>query len=69
MLKTLWKSTVFCEESYNASPHDLALLVIVVFNQKKIDKDNIENIIKKNYIGKHCSNPLCFKEKKYKAKF
>jgi hypothetical protein len=24
---------------------------------------------KKKHVGKHCSNPQCFKEKTYKAKF
>jgi len=26
-------------------------------------------IIKKNHMGEHCSNPQCFKEKNYEAKF
>jgi len=25
--------------------------------------------MKKNHAGKHCSNPQCFKEKKYKTQF
>jgi hypothetical protein len=29
---------VFCKESYNTSPHDLALLVIVTLNQINIKK-------------------------------
>jgi len=59
---------VFCEESYSASLHDLTLPVIVILNQinikKKFDKDNFEKIIrKKNYGGRHCSNPQCFVRK------
>jgi glutaminase len=26
-------------------------------------------ITKKNHVGEHCSNPHCFKEKNYEAKF
>jgi hypothetical protein len=39
---------------------------------KIIMKKNIKKIIekgKKPCVGKHCSNPQCFKEKNYKAKF
>jgi len=43
------------------------------YEKNKIDKDNSENkikkIIKKTYMGKHSSNPQCFKEKNYKVKF
>jgi hypothetical protein len=28
MLETLWQFTVFCDESYNASPLDLSLFVM-----------------------------------------
>jgi len=28
-----------------------------------------KKIIKKNHVGKYYSNPQCFKEKNYKAKF
>jgi hypothetical protein len=28
MLETLWQFTVFCDESYSASLHDLALFVM-----------------------------------------
>jgi len=43
---------------------------VVILNQldiknNKIDKDNF----KKNHVGEHCSNPQCFKEKNYEAKF
>jgi len=42
---------VFCDETYNASPHNLALFVIVILKQlnikKKIDKDNFEKNYKK----------------------
>jgi len=31
MLETLWQFTVFYDESYSASPHDLALF-IMTFN-------------------------------------
>ena len=52
MLETLQQFTVFCDESYNASPHDLVLFVIVILNQlniqkNKIDKDNFEKNHKK----------------------
>jgi len=46
---------------------------VVVLNQlniknNKIDKDNFEkHHNKKNHVGKHCSNPQCFKEKNYEA--
>jgi len=47
------------------------------YEKNKIDKDNSGKKIKtnhkkkkkKNHVGKHCSNPQCFKEKNYKAKF
>jgi hypothetical protein len=48
---------------------------VVILNQlniknNKIDKDNFEKIItKKNHVWEHCSNPQCFKEKNYEAKF
>jgi hypothetical protein len=47
---------------------------VVILNQlniknNKIDKDNFEKNHKKNHVGEHCSNPQCFKEKNYKAKF
>jgi len=58
------------------SPH----IIIIILNQlniKKIipTKIILEKIIKnknknkKNHVGKHCSNPQCFKEKNYKVKF
>jgi hypothetical protein len=43
--------------------------------KKKIYKDNSgkknKKTIKKKkkHVGKHCSNPQCFKEKNYNAKF
>jgi len=46
--------------------------------KKKINKDNFEKNHtkkktqkrgKKNHVEKYCSNPQCFKEKNYKAKF
>jgi hypothetical protein len=49
---------------------------VVILNQlniKKIKSTKIilKKIIKKhkNHMGKHCTNPKCFKEKNYKAKF
>jgi hypothetical protein len=51
---------VFCNESYNASPHDLALFVIVILKKlnikkNKIDKDNFEKNYKKK---KPCGESL-----------
>jgi hypothetical protein len=41
--------------------------------KNKIYQDNsgkkTKKIIKKNHVRKHCSNPQCYKEKNYKAKF
>jgi len=60
---------MFCEESYKASPHVLALLVIVILNQlnikkNKINKGNFKKVIrKKNHSRRHCSNPQCFVRK------
>jgi hypothetical protein len=34
---------------------------------EKKTKKSLKN--KKNHVGKHFSNPQCFKEKNYKAKF
>ena len=48
---------------------------VVILNQfniknNKIDKDNFEkNNKKKKSCREHCSNPQCFKEKNYEAKF
>jgi hypothetical protein len=48
---------------------------VVILNQlniknNKIDKDNFKkNHNKKNYVEEYCSNPQCFKEKNYEAKF
>jgi hypothetical protein len=47
---------------------------VVILNQlniknKGIDKDNLKKIIKKNHVGEYYSNPQCFKEKNYEAKF
>jgi hypothetical protein len=36
--------------------------------KQKLTK-TIKKIIKKNYVGKHCSNLQCSKEKNYKAEF
>ena len=42
---------------------------VVILNQlniknNKTDKNNFEkNHNKKNHVGKHCSNPQCFKER------
>jgi len=49
---------VFCDESYGASPHDLALFVITYncnsqpaqYYKNKIDKDNFKKIIRKKII-------------------
>jgi len=64
---------VFCDESYGASPHDLALFVMTCncnsqpaqYYKNKIDKDNFKKIIKKNHLEWHCSNPQC--EESYNA--
>jgi len=63
---------VFCDESYSASPHDLALFVMTCncnsqttqYQKNKIEKDNLKKIItKKNYAEKHYNNPQCFMSK------
>jgi hypothetical protein len=60
---------VFCDESYNASPHDLALFVIVILKQLNIKKIKLIKVIlkkiirKKNHVESHCSNPQCFVRK------
>jgi len=50
-----------------------AIVILNQFNIKnnKIDKDNFEKNHNKNKIHteKHYSNPQCFKEKNYNAKF
>jgi hypothetical protein len=54
---------VFCDESYSASPLDLALFVInyncnsqqLNIKKKKINKDNFEKIIRKK---KSCGETL-----------
>jgi hypothetical protein len=46
---------VFCDETYNVSPHDLTLFVmtcnynsqLVQYKKNKIDKDNLKKIIRK----------------------
>jgi hypothetical protein len=43
---------VFCDESYNASPHDLALFVIVILKQLNIKKIKLTKIILKKIIRK-----------------
>ena len=53
MLETLQQFTVFCDESYSASPHDLALFVMTCnynsqttqYQKNKIEKDNLKKII------------------------
>ena len=66
MLETLQQFIVFCDESYSASPHDLALFVmtcncnsqITQYQKNKIEKDNLKKIItKKNHAERDCSNP------------
>ena len=55
MLETLQQFTVFCDESYSASPHDLALFVMTCncnsqttqYQKNKIEKDNLKKIITK----------------------
>ena len=56
MLETLQQFTVFCDESYSASPHDLTLFVMTYncnsqttqYSKKnKIEKDNLKKIIYK----------------------
>ena len=49
---------MFCDESYSASPHDLALFVMtyncnaqpVQYAKNKINKDNFEKIIRKKIM-------------------
>jgi hypothetical protein len=43
---------VFCNESYNASPHDLALFVIVILKKLNIKKIKLKKIILKKIIRK-----------------
>jgi hypothetical protein len=43
---------VFWDESYNASPHDLALFVIVILKQLNIKKIKLTKIILKKIIRK-----------------
>ena len=58
MLETLQQFTVFCDESYSASPLDLALFVInyncnsqqLNIKKNKINKDNFEKIIRKKIM-------------------
>ena len=52
MLETLQQFTVFWDESYNASPHDLALFVIVILKQLNIKKIKLTKIILKKIIRK-----------------
>ena len=51
MLETLQQFTVFCDESFSASPHDLALFVMTYkqlnIKKNKIEKDNLKIIITK----------------------
>ena len=61
---------MFCDESYSASPHDLALFVMTCNCNsqttllKKIEKDNLKKIItKKNHAERHYNNPQCFMRK------
>ena len=72
MLETLQQFTMFCDESYSASSHDLALFVMTCncnsqttqYQKNKIEKDNLKKIItKKNQAGRHCSNLQCFMSK------
>ena len=47
MLETLQQFTVFCDESYNASPHDLALFVMtcnLIHKQLNIKKIKLKKI-------------------------
>ena len=52
MLETLQQFTVFCDESYNIFPHDLALFVIVILKQLNIKKIKLTKIIFKKIIRK-----------------
>jgi hypothetical protein len=55
---------VFCDEIYSCNFQPAQYL------KNKIDKNNfLKKHNKKNHMGNDCSNPQCFKEKKYKAKF
>jgi hypothetical protein len=57
-------NTVFYEESYSCNSQSAQ------YQKNKIDNDNFEKkIIRKNHMRKYCSNPQCFKEKNYKARF
>ena len=61
MLETLQQFTVFCDESYSASPHDLALFVMTCnynsqttqYQKNKIEKDNLKKIIKKKTMRRN----------------
>ena len=71
MLETLQQFTVFCDESYNASPLDLVLFVIIILNQlniqkNKIDKDNFEkNHKKKKPCGETLQQSTMFCKESY----
>jgi hypothetical protein len=43
---------VFCDESYNDSPHDLTLFVIVILKQLNIKKIKLTKVILKKIIRK-----------------
>ena len=61
MLETLQQYTVFCDESYSASPHDLALFVMTCncnsqttqYQKNKIEKDNLKKIITKKTMRRN----------------
>jgi ribosomal protein S3AE len=52
---------VFCDESYSASPHDLALFVMTCncnsqttqYQKNKIKKDNLKKIIRKKTMQRN----------------
>ena len=61
MLETLQQFTVFCDESYSDSPHDLVLFVMTCncnsqttqYQKNKIEKDNLKKIITKKTMRRN----------------
>jgi len=62
---------VFCDESYSASPHDLALFVMTCncnsqttqYQKNKIEKDNLKKIIIKKTMQRNTvAIPMFYKQ-------
>ena len=55
----------FKEKNYEAKLTKFTVVILSQLNIKnnKIDKENFEKNHKKIHVGKHCSNPQCFKKK------